>query len=126
MTARRRTLVTLADRLVVYVLVGTALVLLLTGGGGGEGAAVRITGDDFERVVSFGEGGRIEVEGPLGVTVVELAGGTARVVSSPCPHRLCVKMGAVSAPGRSVVCVPNRVAVTVVGEGPASTDAVTR
>jgi len=126
MTTKKRTLVTLADRLVVYVLVGAALVLLLTGGGGGEGAAVRITGDDFEHVASFGSDERVEVEGPLGVTVVELSGGTARVVSSPCPHRLCVKMGAVSAPGRSVVCVPNRVAATVVGDGPASTDAVTR
>ena len=40
--------------------------------------------------------------------------------------QLGVKMGAVRTPGRAVVCVPNRVVVTVLGDGPTPTDAVTR
>ena len=120
-------LLTFADRLVLYVLVGTALVLLLTGGGQGEGAAVRITGDGgFEQLVPLGSDVTVEIAGPLGATVVAVTDGEARVLSSPCPHELCVKMGAVRAPGRAVVCVPNRVVVTVVGDGPTRTDAVTR
>ena len=125
--AGNRTLLTFADRLVLYVLVGAALVLLIAGGGQGEGAAVRITGDGgFERLAPLDSDIRVEVAGPLGATVVEIAGGEARVLSSPCPHELCVKMGAVRTPGRAVVCVPNRVVVTVVGDGPTPTDAVTR
>ena len=125
--AGNRTLLTFADRLVLYVLVGAALVLLLTGGGRGSGAAVRITGDGgFERLVPLGSDVTVEVAGPLGTTVVEVADGEARVLSSPCPHELCVKMGAVRTLGRAVVCVPNRVVVTVVGDGPTPTDAVTR
>ena len=125
--AARRTLVTFADRLVLYVLVGVAVALLLTGGGGVDGAAVRITGDGgFEQASSLGTDRTVEVDGPLGTTVVEIAGGEARVLSSPCPHQLCVKMGAVSTPGRAVVCVPNRVVVTVEGAGATQTDAVTR
>ena len=127
MKAAERTLVTFADRLVLYVLVGTALVLLLVGGRREDGAAVRIEGDGgFELLAPLGSDRTVEVEGPRGTTVVEVADGEARVVSSPCPHQLCVKMGAVRIPGRSVVCVPNRVVVTVEGDGPAPTDAVTR
>jgi len=125
--AGNRTLLTFADRLVLYVLVGVALVLLLTGGGRGEGTTVRITGDGgFERLVPLGSDINVEVAGPLGTTVVEVAAGEAGVFSSPCPHELCVKMGAVRTPGRAVVCVPNRVVVTIVGDGPTPTDAVTR
>lgn len=125
--AGNRTLLTFADRLVLYVLVGAALVLLLTGGGRGSGSAFRITGDGgFERIVPLGSDVTVEVAGPLGTTVVEIVAGEARILSSPCPHELCVKMGAVRMPGRAVVCVPNRVVVTVVGSGPTPTDAVTR
>jgi hypothetical protein len=127
MTAGQRTLVTFADRLVLYALVGAAVVLLLAGGGRGDGAAVRIAGDGgFERLAPLGSDRTVEVDGPLGTTVVGIAGGEARVLSSPCPHQLCVKMGAVRTPGQTAVCVPNRVVVTVEGDGPAPTDAVTR
>jgi hypothetical protein len=124
------TVLTYADRLVLYVLVGAALVLLLNGGMGSTGAAVRITGEGgFEEVVPIGNATEVEVEGPLGKTLVEVAGGEARVISSPCPHHLCVKAGAVRRSGAAVVCVPNKVVVAVVGEGPGETvptDAVTR
>ena len=125
--AGNRILLTFADRLVLYALVGAALVLLITGGGRGHGATVRITGDGgFEHLAPLGSDAMVEVEGPLGTTVIEVADGEARVLSSPCPHELCVKMGAVGTPGRAVVCVPNKVVVTVVGDGPAPIDAVTR
>ncbi len=122
-----RTLLTFADRLVLYVLVGAALVLFTMGGGQGDGTTVRITGDGgFEYLAPLGSDTIVEVEGPLGTTVVGVVDGEARVLSSPCPHELCVKMGAVRTPGRAVVCVPNRVVVTIVGDGPTPTDAVTR
>lgn len=125
--AAGRTLVTFADRLVLYALVGTALVLLIVGSGRRDGDSARIEGDGgFERVASLASDGTVEVDGPLGKTVVEISGGEARVLTSPCPHQLCVRMGAVRTPGRAVVCVPNRVVVTVEGDGAAPTDAVTR
>jgi hypothetical protein len=126
------TILTFADRLVLYVLVGTAVVLLLGSIGGGDGTSVRITGDGgFEEFAPINGTSAVEVEGPLGTTVVEVAGGEARVASSPCPHQLCVKAGAVRRPGTVVVCVPNKVVVTVVGDDPSTgepepTDALTR
>jgi hypothetical protein len=126
--ARRRLatgLLTWADRLLLYVLAGAALVLILVPRGG-AGEAVRITGaSGFERTVPLDSGATVRVPGPLGVTEVRIDEEGARVVSSPCPHRLCIEMGVVDEAGESVVCAPNGVVVAVVGGRP-STDAVTR
>jgi hypothetical protein len=125
--ARTRTLVTFADRLVLYMLLGAGLVLMLTGAGRAPGASVRVEGPgSFERVVPLGERDTLSVSGPLGTTVVEVDGGAARILESPCPHGLCMRMGSARAPGQTLVCVPNRVVVTVAGGGPAPVDAVTR
>jgi hypothetical protein len=118
---------TFADRLVLYVLLGLGVVLALTGARRAPGASVLIEGPDgFERVVPLSSSDTIWVPGPLGETVVEVRDGAVRVTESPCPHGLCVRMGKVRSPGQSVVCVPNRVVVTVAGDGDATTDAITR
>ena len=55
----------------------------------------------------------IAVQGPLGVTRIEICGNSARVVSSPCPDKICVRMGWLSRVGEYAACIPNRVVVTV-------------
>lgn len=56
----------------------------------------------------------IPVEGPLGTTIVEVVGGRAHVVSSPCPDKVCVHMGWLQRVGDYSACLPNRVLVEVV------------
>jgi hypothetical protein len=125
--ASRRARVTWADRLVVYAIVGAALVLMLVPIRlGADGTSVRVRGvGGFDVVVPLDADRRIDVPGPLGTTVVQVTEGRAHVVESPCPGRLCIAMGHIDAPGRSVVCVPNEVIVTIEGRGGAA-DAVTR
>ena len=55
------------------------------------------------------------VEGPLGKTVIVIEDGTARVIESHCPHHYCVRMGRISRSGEIIICVPNRVMVTIRG-----------
>ena len=55
----------------------------------------------------------IAVQGPLGVTRIEIRGGSARVISSPCPDKICVRMGWLSRVGEYAACLPNRVVMTV-------------
>ena len=57
-----------------------------------------------------------------GVGKVVVRDGKAFVTDMTCPDRLCEKMGKISASGNSVVCLPNRLAVTV--EGGEEVDAV--
>jgi hypothetical protein len=58
-------------------------------------------------------GRRVPVKGPLGLTQIEVRGGRARVVASPCPDQLCVNFGWRSREGQFAACLPNRVLLVV-------------
>jgi len=118
---------TRADRLVFYTLVGLGVALLFLPRGAGEPAALVVEGTGgYRSVAPLSEDGRIEVPGPLGTTVVEVRDGAARVVSSPCPQKTCIAMGAVAEPGDIAVCVPNGVIVRIEGDATQRLDATTR
>lgn len=129
MGGARRTgpLLTWADRLILYALVGCGVVLLAASRGGSAGGSARIRGaDGYDRVVRLDDDARYEVPGPLGASVVEVRRGSVRMVSSPCRGRVCERMGPADAAGEAIVCVPNGVVVTVLGVPERRSDAVTR
>ena len=47
--------------------------------------------------------------------VVTIRDGKVWMASSTCPGEDCVHAGPISAPGRSIVCLPNRVEIRLVG-----------
>ena len=47
---------------------------------------------------------------------MEIKGGAIRVAESNCPKGVCKQAGWVRTPGRSIVCVPNRVLIELKGE----------
>jgi hypothetical protein len=55
----------------------------------------------------------VSVAGPLGTTAIELRGGRARVLSSPCTNQLCVAAGTIHGHGQWIACLPNKVLVRV-------------
>lgn len=67
---------------------------------------------------SLSENGAAEVVNTDGgVNVIEISGGFARVSHADCPDKLCVRQGAVSKSGETIVCIPNRLSLQVGGEG---------
>lgn len=50
--------------------------------------------------------------------VIEVRGGEVLFAESDCPGQDCVHSGAVSAAGRSLVCLPNRVEVRITADVP--------
>lgn len=60
---------------------------------------------------------RIEVEGPIGKTVIELAPGRARVVSDPGPRQYCVQQGWLTRVNAVAICAPNQVSLMLAGRG---------
>jgi hypothetical protein len=68
----------------------------------------------------------VRVPGPLGETVVEIKDGAVRVISSPCPEKICIKTGRISKPGQWIACLPNRVFISIRGKRSEQPDAISQ
>ncbi len=55
----------------------------------------------------------VEVNGAIGETTVEIKGGKVRIKDAPCINKICIHEGWIEK--GSIVCLPNRVVVTVSG-----------
>lgn len=63
----------------------------------------------------LGQDGSYEISGEY-TNVVTISGGKVSITASDCPGEDCVRQGAISTAGRSIVCLPNRVEVRVTGQ----------
>lgn len=53
-----------------------------------------------------------------GENTLVIADGQATVTDASCPDGICVRHPAISRAGESIICLPNRVVITVVGGSP--------
>ncbi len=121
-------MLTLSDKILIGVLLllsSLSFLALAAFRGPGQTVVVEQDGKVMARR-SIADEDTLRIEGPLGVTTIEIAEGKARVLDAPCPHQLCVKTGAILKAGAMVVCVPNRVVVRIEGHPKDGVDAVTR
>ena len=84
-------------------------------GGRGGGTEVDIQASGAEWIYPLDRSAEVSVDGPLGKTVISIAGGSARVIEASCRDKICVSMGAISSPGSWIACLPNRVFIRVTG-----------
>jgi hypothetical protein len=55
----------------------------------------------------------IQVQGPLGISTVVIERGQVYMADSPCSNKVCIDMGHVSEKGDSIICLPNRIYITI-------------
>lgn len=46
---------------------------------------------------------------------IEVKNGRVHVINADCPDQVCVKTGWISKPSQAIVCLPNRVSITITG-----------
>ena len=110
---------TILDRIIVAAMVVTCALLFAIFGLRPPGQAVQVVQEgDTVFTAPLAEKRSVELKGPLGVTRMEIENGTARIVASPCPYKVCIRMGEISRQGEIVACVPNRLLVQVAGVDP--------
>ncbi|MDP2031746.1 MAG: NusG domain II-containing protein [Thiobacillus sp.] len=104
------------------LLTGAGLVVALTlwawGGGQGDTVIIRAAGQVIE-TTSLSHSQHLNVDGPLGVTRIEIEPGRARVAADPSPRQLCVKQGWLTQSGQAALCLPNQVSLEIRGHGSA-------
>ncbi len=64
---------------------------------------------DRDQLIAIGDKARPDMK-------IEIKGGAIRVAESDCPKGVCKQAGWVRTPGRSIVCVPNKVLIELRGE----------
>jgi hypothetical protein len=112
-TGVRITALDIAAFVLTLAVVGSTAARVYSGRSGAPEVHVRGPGEEWIFPL---EADRVEeVSGPLGLTVVAIRRGEARVLSSPCVEKICVKSGAISRPGQWIACLPNRVIVDIRG-----------
>ena len=89
------------------------------------GAAVVVEQDGRETArYALSEDRTVRIEGEGGYTLLVIRGGEAWLSEADCPTQLCVKTGKIRFAGQSIVCLPHRLAVRILG-GASALDAVT-
>jgi hypothetical protein len=116
---KRFRFITAGDLALILILLGcSAAFLLFTGNtyAGSRHVVVRVSGRSVLEL-PLEQNTTRTVTGPCGDTVVVIEDGKARVTESACPNHVCIDMGSISHPGELIVCVPNKVIVTIRGSG---------
>ena len=62
---------------------------------------------------SITQSASVSVDGHMTVVIED---GIVFVEDSDCPNGLCVKTGKISASGQSIICLPNRIFIKILGE----------
>ncbi len=106
--------------LIALMLAVIMLPLLYAGLWGRDGVAdtIRIHSSAGLVTLPLSAERRLDIQGPLGASVVEISQGRVRFLDSPCQSKQCVRSGWLSQAGDVAACLPNRVTVTVSGRQP--------
>ena len=79
-----------------------------------QGAYVSVRINNGEAVVySLAEDGEYVLNG--GANVLVIKGGAAYMKEADCPDRTCVLTGGISKTNEKIVCLPNKISITVLG-----------
>jgi hypothetical protein len=100
------------------------LAIVLTAAGSAGEPVVVIEGQSASWAYPLNADVEVDVPGPLGVTHVQIHGGSAWVSDSPCTNKICISMGHIGRVGAWVACLPNRVFVNVEGRQGGEVDKV--
>ena len=101
----------------VFAAASAALAPIAFMGGAAEKAVVRRDGVVVAEL-PLDRAARIEVPGALGISVIEVQPGRARVAADPGPRQYCVRQGWLSRPYAIAICAPNHVSLSIAGRAP--------
>ena len=92
-----------------------------------EGGSVRVTiNGELYGEYSLLKDEEIRIGDDQKYNLLEIKDGKAAVIQASCPDKICVHQGEIQYNGQSIICLPNKVVVEVVGGEQSDYDAVAR
>lgn len=101
---------------VLIILLAIVLCAVLFMQPSSQGGLVKVTCDEGTFLYPLGDERTLTVSGPVGQTTIEIHDGYASIVDSDCPNGTCMH-SSISRYPQTVVCLPNRVTVSIEGNG---------
>ena len=90
-----------------------------------QGAQVKvISGHDVYGVYDIDEDREIAIETDGNINVIVISNGAAAMKEADCPGGDCMRQRAVSRSGQQIVCLPNRILVSIEGADAGDVDSV--
>lgn len=114
------------DIIVILSLLAVSIVMLLLVfllSKNGEFVKVSVNGVE-SGIYSLAEDREISING--GTNILKIEGGKAFMITADCPDHTCVNTGKISKVGQSIICLPNKVTVTVIGNTDGGVDLESR
>lgn len=111
--------------LIAGVLLAAAL-LWLALRPGGQGASVLVIQDGQEIACYALNEDRTITIGEVDYNVLEIRGGHAAVVDANCGDHTCIRTGAISRTGESIICLPHRLEIQIAGGEDSGVDILVR
>ncbi len=109
---------------VSFLIAGALCVAAIPVFGGGAGATVEIkVAGELKGLYKLAENKEVEIEG-IGNNTLEIKDGEATMIYADCPDQYCVRHRPVSKGGEAIICLPNKVVVTIKGGKEQEVDAV--
>ena len=118
-----------ADMVLVAVILTIAAISLFMGKAIKDDGNSVVVSVDSTRVAEYSlkDEGTYELIGyDGGYNTLIIENGVAYLLEADCPDKLCVKQGKISKVGETIVCLPHRIVIEVVGEGKEEIDAVSK
>ena len=96
-------------------------------GGAVEGSNIKITVDGKEYgIYSLLEEQTITIHEGENLNIIEIKGGKAYMQDASCPDQLCVDQNEISFDKESIICLPNKVVITVISDVESDLDGIIR
>lgn len=90
-----------------------------------EGGDVIVSVDGVEQyALPLSENNFVVIGDEENYNVLVISGGEAYIEEASCPDNICVKSGKVSLEGQTIVCLPNKVAISIEGGKSSGLDGV--
>lgn len=84
---------------------------------------IEVNGKEYKRLPLEGNN-KIKIKTKYGNNTVEIKDGKVKMPESDCKDKICIHMKSISIPGQSIICLPNRIVVSIEQEGEKEVDVV--
>lgn len=101
--------------LIILSILPIALIFNKVEDSGEKEVLISVDGREYSRFLLSDEEREILIENGGRVNVIHIRGESVLMKNTDCPDRLCTKKGEIRKIGESIVCLPNKIFIEIIG-----------